>query len=317
MNEKRQGKLAVLFPGQGSHFVGMGKEFLHSDHDAAVFLEKAETICGLPVSRLIQEGPLEELTRAKHLQPALTVMNLICWQALEKAGIMPDFAAGHSLGEYSALCAGGILTPESTLALVTERGRLMEREGRKNPGAMAAVLGLTLTEVEELLAALSTDGIVTVANHNTEKQVVIAGEVHALEAATEAVHKKGGKVIKLNVSIANHSPLVRDAVPDFVEIMKEVNFKSPTIPILFNVTAATESDPGTIRDIMARQIASRVRWLDIMKTLMAENVRTFIEAGPKTVLSGLLKKILPRDYEYTIFQIDTPEKLAACREEIG
>jgi [acyl-carrier-protein] S-malonyltransferase len=174
-------KTAILFPGQGSQFVGMGKEFLDSEPAAAELMAMAESVSGFPIRRLCTEGPLEELTRAVHLQPALTAINLICWQGLRQAGIDADFFAGHSLGEYSALCGAGVLSPEDTLVLVTERGRLMEREGRKNPGGMLAVLGLVYDEVEELIAGLGNEGVITAANHNAEKQVVISGEHAVLE----------------------------------------------------------------------------------------------------------------------------------------
>jgi [acyl-carrier-protein] S-malonyltransferase len=146
--------IAILFPGQGSQFIGMGREFLESDPEAARLMNLAESISSAPLRKLCLEGPMEELTKAVYLQPALTTVNLICWQALRKAGIKADYFAGHSLGEYSALCAAGILTVNDTLKLVSERGRLSEREGQKNPGGMQAVLGLTLSEVEEILATI-------------------------------------------------------------------------------------------------------------------------------------------------------------------
>ena len=316
MNIAKQ-KIAVLFPGQGSQFVGMGQEFLATEAEAGALMELAESVSGFPIRQLCLAGPLPDLTSTVHLQPALTAINLICWQALQKGGLVPDFAAGHSLGEYSALCAAGVLTPAATLALVTARGRLMEREGRLHPGGMRAVLGLTLGEVVDVLASLAPGGIVVAANHNSEKQVVISGEFAALEAATEVMAQKGGKVIGLNVSAANHSPLVAGAVPDFEAAMAKVVFQRPTIPLFFNTTAATESEPAAIRAIMARQLASMVRWFEIINALVARDVRIFIEVGPKTVLTGLLKKILPADYQHQKFQIDSPAALARCLAEIS
>jgi [acyl-carrier-protein] S-malonyltransferase len=259
---------------------------------------------------------MEDLTKAVYLQPALTTVNLICWQAVKKAGIQADFFAGHSLGEYSALCAAGILTAEDTLKLVSERGRLSEREGQKNPGGMQAVLGLTLEEVEKILAALPTTDMVTVANHNTETQIVISGYHDSLAKVDVIVTEKGGKAITLNVSVANHSPLIAGAIPDFEKIMAQTLFSPPVKPILFNVTAAEETDPATIRTIMSRQIATRVRWFEIINSLLAKGVTNFIEVGPKKILTGLTKKIVPKSSGCNLLQVDSPETLTRCLEDL-
>jgi len=312
----KKNKTAVLFPGQGSQFIGMGREFIEADAEAGNLMELAESISSAPLRKLCLEGPMEELTRAVYLQPALTAVNLICWQAVKQAGITADFFAGHSLGEYSALYAAGVLTIDDSIKLVTQRGRLSDREGIRNPGGMQAVLGLTLEQVEEILQGFSSDAVVTVANHNTELQVVISGEKEALHEIEKTVASKGGKAITLNVSIANHSPLIAGAVPDFEEVLNTTEFSSPEIPIIFNVTAGEETEPNIIRSIMARQIVSRVRWFEIINVLLAKNVRTFIEVGPKTVLSGLLKKIIPRELGCRKFQIDNPESLVKCLKEL-
>lgn len=309
-------KVALLFPGQGSQFIGMGKEFMDADPDAAALMETADRMSGNPIGKLCLEGPMEELTLAANLQPALTAVDLICLQALEKAGVNADYAVGHSLGEFSALCCAGVLTPEETLNVVAARGSLMAREGEKNPGGMRAVLGLNIDEVQEALAAISGKGVVVAANHNCETQIVISGNIPALDAASKAVSQEGAKVIPLNVSIANHSPLVENAIPDFTKVLNDADFKKPQLPILFNVTAQEETDPGKIRALMANQLASMVKWLDIINGLIERDVRIFIEVGPKKVLSGLLRKIIPRGYEHVSAQFDTPEKLEACLAKI-
>ena len=312
-------KIAVLFPGQGSQFLGMGRGFIDSDSDCAAIMEMAASVCDFPLEKLCQEGPMEELTRAVHLQPAITVTNLICYQGLKKIWgdtLSAACFAGHSLGEYSALCAAGVLTVEDTIRLVIKRGALMEREGQSNPGGMRAVLGKTIEEVEAIIADCSDAGIVTAANHNTELQIVISGSVPGLDAVEKVAAENGARVIPLAVSVANHSPLVANAVPDFAAFMDEVEFKVPVTPVYFNVSAGTEQDTGKIKDMMASQIASRVRWFEIISTMINEGVDTFIEVGPKTVLKGMMRKIAPKGYKYQALQFDTPEGLAKCMDKL-
>ena len=312
-------KIAVLFPGQGSQFLGMGKEFIEQDSDCRELLQLGEESCGLPLGALINEGPMEELTRNAKLQPAITVTNLICWTALKKAlqDIQVSCFAGHSLGEYSALCATGVLSPKDTLRLVAKRGALMEREGAAHPGGMRAVVGLSIEEVEEVLAGYDGSGVVTAANHNTPDQIVISGSMDALDAVTPLAEAKGAKVIPLNVSVANHSPLVAKAVPEFSSFLHNVQFNLPEAPIYFNVSAAISNDPSEIRDMMGRQIASRVRWCEIIMAMIHDGVDTFIEVGPKTVLKGMMRKIKPKNAEITVLQFDTPDTLASCLEKLS
>ena len=313
-------KIAVLFPGQGSQYLGMGREFIESDPDCAAIMEQAEAVCDFPLRQLCIDGPMEELTRAIHLQPAITVTNLICWQALQNGWggrAVASCFAGHSLGEYSALCASGVLSVEDTMRLVARRGMLMEREGQKHPGAMRAVLGLNIVEVEGLIAQCLGAGVATVANYNTEQQIVISGEVAALDAVGVMAAERGARIIPLAVSVANHSPLVADAVPDFAAFMAEVAFERPQTPVYFNVLAATEEEPVMIREIMARQIASRVRWFELIQAMIGQGVDTFIEVGPKTVLKGMIRKIAPKGYVYQALQLDSPDTLSQCLEQIG
>jgi [acyl-carrier-protein] S-malonyltransferase len=313
-------KIAVLFPGQGSQYLGMGREFIETDADCAAIMEQAEAVCDFPLRKLCLEGPIEELIRAIHLQPAITVTNLVCWQALQKAWgkkVASSCFAGHSLGEYSALCAAGVLSVQDTMRLVARRGMLMEREGQKHPGAMRAVLGLHIAEIEEIVGQCAGAGVATVANHNTEQQIVISGEVAALDAIGTIAAARGAKIIPLAVSVANHSPLVADAVPDFAVFMAGVEFNRPRTPVYFNVTATMEEQPVVIREMMARQIASRVRWFELIQAMIAQGVDTFIEVGPKAVLKGMMRKIAPKVYVYQALQLDSPDSLAACLEQIG
>lgn len=313
-------KIAVLFPGQGSQFLGMGRGFIDSDSDCAAIMKNAASVCDFPLEQLCQEGPIEELTRAIHLQPAITVTNLICYQALKKAWGNKFSAAcfaGHSLGEYSALCAAGVLSVEDTIRLVIKRGALMEREGQANPGGMRAVLGKNIGEVEAIIADCSDAGIVTAANYNTELQIVISGSIEGLDAVEKVAAEDGARVIPLAVSVANHSPLVANAVPDFAAFMDEVEFNVPATPVYFNVSASPESDTQKIKEMMASQIASRVRWFEIISGMINEGIDTFIEVGPKTVLKGMMRKIAPKGYQYKTLQFDTPEGLAKCMDKLS
>jgi [acyl-carrier-protein] S-malonyltransferase len=311
--------VAVLFPGQGSQFIGMGREFIEADPQYAEMMETAGAICGLPLRRIIMEGPMEELTRAVSLQPAITVTNLICWQALRDAigdRLPIRCFAGHSLGEYSALYASGAISLEDTLRMVTRRGELMEREGLRHPGGMRAIVGLDIATIDALIAGYDGDGVVTAANHNTPQQVVISGTGAAMDAVGTKAEELGAKVVPLNVSVANHSPLVADAVPDFAAFIADVPFREPQTPVYFNVSAAVETDVSVIRDLMARQIAARVRWCEIITAMIADGVDTFIEAGPKTVLKGMMRKIVPAGVKVNALQFDTPESLAGCLEKL-
>ncbi|SDP18256.1 ACP S-malonyltransferase [Desulforhopalus singaporensis] len=313
-------KIAVLFPGQGSQYLGMGQEFRKQYSQCDALMTLAEKVCDINLGQISDEGPMEKLTRAATLQPAITVANLICWQAFlqETAGRFDvSCFAGHSLGEYSALYGAGVISAEDAIRLVAKRGALMEREGDKNPGGMRALLGLNIEKVDQLIAAYDGPGVVTVANHNTPEQIVVSGTMEGLDGVTKLAEEAGAKVIPLNVSVANHSPLVAQAVPDFTRFLADITFSAPSVPVYFNVSAKTESEPEVMKERMAKQIASKVRWYEIISSMMESGVDTFIEIGPKTVLKGMMRKIAPKGANVTSLQFDTPETLTKCIETLG
>ncbi len=304
-------KIAFLFPGQGSQVVGMGLD-LHQEYDfVREVFDMVDEVTKRHISKLCFQGPMEDLTLTVNLQPALTAVNLACLAALQHEGIQPRLTAGHSLGEYSALGAAGVTRPVDTFKLVFERGQLMHREATKNRGAMHALLGLDIDTVRELVDRAQKKGIVAVANHNTATQIVITGSPDAVEYASELATAKGAKAIPLKVSGAWHSELIRGADTDFRAFLEEIPFETPNTAVLFNVTAECESDPNQIRDIMARQLCSPVRWYESVRRMQDDGIETFVEVGPKKVLSGLLRKIIPDTYTHEVYNVDGMKGLEA------
>lgn len=310
-------KIAFLFPGQGSQSIGMGYEFYQEYDIVREIFDMAEEITHMNLSKLCFKGPMEELTETVNLQPAVTAVNLACLAAIEKEGIKANFCAGHSLGEYSALCSAGVVSKEETIKLVFKRGKLMHREATQHAGAMQAIVGFSIEEVEELVAEVQRDGVVSVANHNTEKQIVITGSPQAVNRAAALAAEKGAKAIPLKVSGAWHSKLIKGAQDEFANYLSEFPFNSPKSAIIFNVTANTEEEPGNIKSIMARQLCSPVKWYDSMNKLIEENVEIFIEVGPGRVLNGILKKILPGDYGGQIYNVSNMEQLERLLNDVS
>ncbi len=284
--------LVFLFPGQGSQYVGMGKAAFEVSKKAKEVFSVAEEITGLPIKRLCFEGPLSELTRTYYLQPALTAVNLAIYEALQEKGIIPEIVAGHSLGEYSALYAAQVVSLEDVFRLVLKRGELMEEAAKKRPGAMYAVIGLSRSLLEEIVYSVSEKGIVALANHNSPEQIVITGEEEATELAAQMAKEKGARVVRLKVSGAYHSPLMKEAAKEFSIFLESIPFNTPQKTIFFNVSASSTSHPDEIKALMGKQIESPVRWVEEIENIYQTGGRIFLEIGPKNVLTNLVKKIL-------------------------
>jgi [acyl-carrier-protein] S-malonyltransferase len=302
-------KIAFLFPGQGSQSVGMGEEFYREYDVVREIFDMAEEITRLNISKLCFKGPMEDLTMTVNLQPAVTAVNLAVLAVIEKENIAYQFCAGHSLGEFSALCAAGVNATEDSIRLVFKRGELMHREAGRYQGAMNAIVGLPIDEVSELVSEVQRNGIVSVANHNTELQIVITGAPGSVDRVSSLAVAKGAKSIPLKVSGAWHSALIKGAQAEFKEYLNTVAFNAPQKKVFFNVTADAAEKPDEIKEIMARQLCSPVRWYDAMNRLVAENVDVFVEVGPGRVLAGLLKKILPQDYPAKVYNVANLKQL--------
>ncbi|MFZ2087637.1 MAG: ACP S-malonyltransferase, partial [Desulfobaccales bacterium] len=250
------------------------------------------------------QGPMEELTETVNLQPAVTVVNLCLQQALAKAGVVPVAVCGHSLGEFSALCAAGVLNPGDTLKAVRERGRLMQREAERHPGAMSAVIGLPPDKLAEILTLLMAEGPLALANFNTPEQTVISGGKEMVARAADAAKAAGARVVPLKVSGAWHSPLMAGASADFTAFLATLTFQAPRLPVYLNATAMPAADPGGLRQAMSRQLTSPVCWAELILNLKSTGVDTWVEVGPKNVLKGLVRKILPQEPEDRFFNVE-------------
>jgi len=294
----------------------MGLDFYQEFDFARELFDMAEEITRINISRLCFKGPMEDLTKTVNLQPAVTAVNLVCLASIEKESRGADISAGHSLGEYSALSASGVISKEDTLRLVFKRGELMHRESTKHEGSMHAIIGLAIDEVQGLVDEVQGDGVVSVANHNTEHQIVITGAPEQVEKVSSlAALQEGARAVPLKVSGAWHSELIKGAVDEFRDFLDTVSFNTPERAIIHNVTADFGKDPDEIKTIMAKQLCSPVRWFDSMQRLIDEKVEIFAEVGPGRVLTGLLKKILPEDYPCRIYNINSLKNMEQFLKE--
>ncbi|MFC2029520.1 ACP S-malonyltransferase [Chloroflexota bacterium] len=289
-------KIALLFPGQGSQEVGMGRDLAAAFPTARQLFDEADDLLGFSLSDLCFEGPKEELNDTINTQPALFVASLAALAALQTRdlGWQPAVVAGHSLGELTALAAAGAMEFADGLHLVRERGRLMKEAGKHSPGGMAAVLKMDDDTVEEAChqASDETAHPVQIANYNSPGQVVISGDEQALTRAIELLKERGGRrIIRLAVSIAAHSPLMAGAVEEFRTAVEATAMSVPTVPVLANVSAQPLTSVETIRDELVSQLTCPVRWTESVRWMIDQGVNRFVEVGPKDVLSKLVQRI--------------------------
>jgi [acyl-carrier-protein] S-malonyltransferase len=293
------GKVAFVFPGQGSQFVGMGAELAGQSAVAGEIFAKADSALGFSLSSLCFEGPEEELRLTANTQPAILTASMAVYAVLKEKlpAFQPDFMAGHSLGEYSALCAAGALSFEDAVKVVRARGQYMEEAVPAGQGAMAAVLGMEREALHSVCEEVSASGHpVQLANLNSPGQIVISGSAEGVRLAGEKAKAGGAKrVMPLNVSGPFHSSLMQPAAEKLKPVLAGIAVQDAAVPVVANVTARPVTEAGVIVDRLIEQVASPVLWEDSVRWMVEQGVTTFVEIGPGKVLSGLIKKIAPAD----------------------
>jgi [acyl-carrier-protein] S-malonyltransferase len=283
---------AIVFPGQGAQFVGMGKDLYEQNASTKALFEQANEILGFRITDLMFSGSEEELRRTDVTQPAIFLHSVAVARLLGDA-FNPDMVAGHSLGEFSALVANGTLSFEDGLRLVAKRASAMQKACEQNPGTMAAILGLEDAIVEEVCAAIPGE-IVVPANYNCPGQLVISGSMKGIELACEAMKAAGAKrALPLQVGGAFHSPLMEPARAELAAAIAATTFSTPRCPVVQNATATPETDPAKIQENLIAQLTAPVRWTQSVRRMAADGATEFVESGPGKVLQGLVKKIVP------------------------
>lgn len=302
-------KIAFIYPGQGSQTVGMGESFL-ADEKSRGFFDKADQALGLKLSDLMLQGPGEDLTLTYHAQPALLTVSAMITERLARAGVVPSYTAGHSLGEYSALVASGVMSFENAVSIVHKRGLFMNDAVPAGEGAMAAILGMEKEELQKISDEVSDQtGIVQLANLNCPGQIVISGTKAAVEKACGLAKERGAKrAIPLDVSGPFHSELMRPASQDLSQVLSEAFLLEAKVPVVSNVTAKSETNAAQIQELLVRQLYSPVLWEQSVREMLELGVTVFVEIGPGKVLSGLVKKIDRSVKTLPVYDLESFEK---------
>ncbi len=305
-----EGKIALLFPGQGSQETGMGKDAFESYDRARRVFETADKALGFSIKKLCFEGPDEELKLTENTQPAILTTSIALWEVLRGAGIKPDYVAGHSVGEYSALVAAGGLSFSDAVTLVRKRGRYMQDAVPVGVGAMAAILGLSVDDVEALCRDAREGQVLEPANLNGGRQVVIAGHREAVDRACALAKERGARrALRLAVSAPFHCTLMKPAAVELAKDLGSTAFRDFDVPLFTNVDAEAITSGAAARDALERQVASPVRWEAIVGAMATAGVERFVEVGPSKVLSGLVRKIVKNVETLTVSSSDGVKRL--------
>lgn len=309
------GKIAFVFPGQGSQYVGMGRQLAEGYPAARRRLEEAGEALGMDLMRLLFDGPEEVLAETENTQPAILAVSVACLEVLTREGLEPEVAAGLSLGEYSALVAAGALDFPTAVQVVRQRGRFMQEAVPLGVGGMAAILGLDAVVVEAICEQARDAGWVEPANYNCPGQVVVAGEAAAVDRAVQLAKEAGAaRAVKLAVSAPFHTRMLAPAAGRLAEVLAGVPIRPARIPVVANVTAEPVQDPEEIRTLLIRQVASPVRWEQSVRRMIADGVDTFVEVGPGRALSGFIKRI---DRRLKVLNVEDPQTLAGALDSLG
>ena len=308
------GGVVFLFPGQGSQSAGMGRELADTFPAARQVFEEADRVLGFPISQMCFSGPEEQLKLTENTQPAILTVSIAAYRLLEEKGVRPNFVAGHSLGEYSALVAAGALSFADAVRLVRQRGRYMQEAVPAGQGAMAAILGMPPGRVAEICRKIN-DGRVAPANLNSPDQTVISGDAAAVKSAVEQASASGAKrAVMLPVSAPFHSELMRPAQERLEKDLRATQFGDLQIPLVTNVDAGIITTGAQAREALIRQVTLPVRWEESIRELIEEGAATFVEVGPGRVLSGLLRQI---DRSVHTLNVEDPKSLQATFDRLA